>query len=170
MPRIECALLFRNDKLGTGFPSLIEISSRAHATTEDLYFCLRHLVFPRREMFKMLKCLKRPSIFNVNDANVMLKKFWMITKERIDTNYSDEDYCKIAIEIMINDRVKIMISSIKFKLTRIDAKKHKEMCRNLKQKRTRRWNNALNLTFQLRSEFNISINECAHEFDRNYVS
>ena len=83
MPRIEHALLFRNDKLGTGFPSLIEMSSRAHTTTEDLYFCLRHLVFPRREMFKMLKCLKRPSIFNVNDANVMLKKIWMITKKEL---------------------------------------------------------------------------------------
>jgi len=60
----------------------------------------------------------------------------MIIKERIDANYSDEDYCKIAIEIMINNRVKI-ISTIKLKLTRIDAKKYKEMCRNLKQKRSR---------------------------------
>lgn len=75
MPRIEYALLFRNDKLGTGFPSLIEISSRAYAAIEDLHFFLRHLVFPRREMFNMLKYLKRPSIFNVNDTNIILKKF-----------------------------------------------------------------------------------------------
>lgn len=31
----------------------------------------------------------------------------MIAKERIDTNHSDEDYCKIVTEIIINNRVKL---------------------------------------------------------------
>ena len=81
MPRIEHALLFRNDKLGAGFLPLIEMPNCICTTIEDLHFCLRYLVLPRREMLNMLKCLKRPSLFNANDANTMLKNSGQLQKK-----------------------------------------------------------------------------------------
>ena len=54
---------------------LIEISSHAHTTLDNMNFCADSVVHPRIEMCSMLKYLKSPSMFKDDNHNIILKKF-----------------------------------------------------------------------------------------------
>ena len=70
--RIQHALLDRN--VYEGYPYLIEISSPTNTSLEDSQFCQDYILYPRKEMYAMLKWLKHPSIFDDNDRNEVLSK------------------------------------------------------------------------------------------------
>ena len=65
---------------GEGYPALIEISSRAHTTFDNLFFCSGRLVHPRIEMHPLLKVLKHPSIFVSLDRGEILNELCKISK------------------------------------------------------------------------------------------
>ena len=93
--RMQHALFHRN--VDEGHPCLVEISSRASTSLEDLQYFQNCTLHPRPEMFFVLKWLKHPSMFEDNDRNVILSKFYDLTKTGEDKFFSIEDCYKISI-------------------------------------------------------------------------
>lgn len=86
MPRTQHTLFHRN--VDEGHPCLIEISSRANTSLEDLNFCQHCTLCPRTDMFSVLKWTKHPSAFDDNDRNVVLAKLCDLTKTGVDDLFS----------------------------------------------------------------------------------
>ena len=57
-------------------------------------------------MFFILKWLKHPSIFEDNDRNVILVQFYDLTERGEDKFFSIDDYYKISISAMIDNKIK----------------------------------------------------------------
>ena len=102
-PRIQCVLFNKNASVG--LIMLIEISSRACTTLDNINCCADIVVHPRIEMCSMLKYLKSPSMFKHDDRNVILKKFWDMTKTGANKNMTKVDYHMMSINIMINNKL-----------------------------------------------------------------
>ena len=159
--RIQYAFLHRN--VHEGHPHLIEISSRANTSLEDLRFCQDHTLCPRKEMFPMLKWLKYPSIFDDNDRNEVLSKMCSLTITGEDRYFTKEEYFKISINVMINNKIRLNLKVNKKTWTRLDAEKHAQTSKKSLQKRMHRWNDSSSIVFDFRSEYQRSVNEHAHE-------
>ena len=102
-------------------------------------------------------------MFEDNDRNVILSKFYDLTKTGEDKFFSIEDYYKISINVMIDDKIKKKIK-VKNKIwTRLDNDKCECVSQNLLRKRVQRWESNTNKVFQFREEFHRSINEFMHE-------
>ena len=100
---MQYKVLHRN--VDEGHPYLIGISSRTNTPLEDLIFCQNCTLCPRTDMFSVLKWMKHPSIFDDNDRNVILAKSYDLTKTGVDNLFSIEDYYKISINVMINNKI-----------------------------------------------------------------
>lgn len=57
-------------------------------------------------MFFVLKWLKHLSIFEDNNRNIILSKLYDLTKTGEDKFFSIEDYYKISINVMIDNKIK----------------------------------------------------------------
>ena len=57
-------------------------------------------------MFFILKWLKYPSIFKDNNRNVILSKFYGLIKTGEDKLFSIDNYYKILINIIIDNKIK----------------------------------------------------------------
>ena len=159
---MQHALLHRN--VHEGCPYLIEISSRANTSLEDIRFCQECTLCPRKEMFPLLKWLKYPSIFDDNDRNEVLSKMCSLTITGEDRSFTNkEEHYKISINVMINNKIRLYVNDNKKTWTRLDTEKHMEISEKLLKKRMHRWNNSSSIVFEFRSEYHRSINEHAHE-------
>ena len=110
-PRIQHAFLNKN--ASAVLIMLIKNSSRACTKLDDANFCADSVAHPRIEMCSMLKYLKSPSMFKDDDRNIILKKFWDMTKTGADETMSKVDYCMKSINVMINNQIreKLMIKT-----------------------------------------------------------
>ena len=80
---------------------LVEMSSRANTTLDNLHFCRDHIVHPRKEMLVLLKILREPSMFEEEDRISILKRVVQIVLSH-DNNFSTkEDYLRLSIDVMI---------------------------------------------------------------------
>lgn len=163
MPQIQYALLKKNIELR--FIMLIEISSRAYTTVDDLSFCTDRIVHPRVEMYVMLKYLKSPLIFKDEYRDQILETCWDIMEKRTNKHISKEDYYKLSINITINSKIKNNINERKKIWTRLDYKSYEHTKNKLHIKRSKRWEKLINGTFDLKSELTFSINEYIHEIN-----
>ena len=134
-PRIQYVLLKKNIELW--FIMLIEISSRAHTTIDDLNFCTDRIVHPRVEMHAILKYLKSPSIFKDEYRDLILETCWDMTEKETDKNMSKEDYCKLSINITIDNEIKNNIGERKKIWTRLDYKNYEHVRNKLHEKRSK---------------------------------
>ena len=166
MPRTQCALLKKNIELR--FIMLIEISSRAHTTIDDLSFCTDRIVHPRVEMHAMLKYLKYPSIFKDECRDLTLETCWDMTEKGTDKNMSKEDCYKSSINIAIDSKIKNDVDERKKTWTRLDHNNCEHAKNKLHEKRSKRWENHTNGTFDLKSELACSMNEHVHEINRQH--
>ena len=114
-------------------------------------------------MFFILKWLKYPSIFKDNNRNVILSKFYGLIKTGEDKLFSIDNYYKILINIIIDNKIKKKIKDKNKIQTRLDNNKYEYVNQNLLQRRVQCWESNTNKVFQFQEEFHRSINEFMHE-------
>ena len=136
MPRVDYVFLDNKDNKGS--PSLIEISSRANTTLENLHYCKEKTTHLRIEMHSLLKVLKLLSIFDMFDRKEILKELCALSKKQSNLQRSSDYYFMLAIKIMTENKVKRMIHNVQIKWTRHDTKNYNHMLNTLKKKRTER--------------------------------
>ena len=66
-------------------PYLLELPSRSNTALEDALLCANNIVHPEKEMARLLKILKLPSVFDDNSRLAVLKKLVvMLENQRIN--------------------------------------------------------------------------------------
>jgi len=108
MPRVDYILV--NNPNYFGLPSLIEISNRASTRLEDLGFIRDLLIHPRLKMRKLLKLLKYLSIAREDERKMILIELINVSKKKIDVKYNKEDYIMLALDIIIECKIKAIIN------------------------------------------------------------
>ena len=168
MPRIEYIFLLNPNNLG--LPSLIELSARASTRLDDLYFCLERVVHPRLQMHALLKMLKFPCMLNDNERGNVLMKLIEVTKEHKDIMFTEEDYFKLVINVIMETKVKSKINNNAGNKawTRQDSKKCDITLNILHEKRSNQWMNKNNYKFTFKEEHCQSTNDLVHLFEKHY--
>ena len=72
----------------------------------------------------MLKQLKYPSIFYDNDRNEVLSKMFSLIITGEDRYFTKEEYFKISINVMINNKIRLNLNVNKKTWTRLDTEKY----------------------------------------------
>ena len=101
---------------------LVETSSRANTTLDNLHFCRDHIVHPRKEMLILLKILREPSMFEEEDRISISKRVVQIVLSHDDNLSTKEDYLRLSIDVMISNKVNRMINSSTHRWIRVDTR------------------------------------------------
>ena len=93
-----------------GLPLLIEISNHTSTRLEDLDFIRDLLIHPYLLIHKFLKLLKHLSIAREDKRKMILIELINVSNEKFDTKYDKEDYIVLALDKIIESKVKAIIN------------------------------------------------------------
>ena len=164
--RIKYAIII--DSVHFQSPYLIELSSRANTTIEDVsYFFSDNIIYPNEKMYHLLKILKHPSMFSNNIRDTILNKLVSIIESKEDTKFNQEKYLQLAIEIMIDEKVdEIYNVNQKKRFTRKDASNKNMILKRLKENRRKRLHSAYKYEFKV--DYYETKNNIEHEIYNHY--
>ena len=133
MPRVDYVLV--NNPNHLELPLLIEISNRTSTRLKDLDFIKNLFIHPRLQMCKLLKLLKHLSIVSEDEREMILIELINISTKKFDVKYDEEDYIMLALDKIMECKVKAIIHLKSDKiLIKTDTTKYELILKLLHQK------------------------------------
>ena len=114
---------------------LVEISTRANITLENMYFCREHVVHPRKEILVLLKILREPSMFVEEDRINILKRLAGVVVRNDKIFRKNQDCLCLSMGTMISNKVSGMIESSTNRWNRSDTRNKSVITYDLRIKR-----------------------------------